>query len=95
MGKTYRKYPITKYIYKGHIFDEYDDLKDLPYEIKRGVNFKEVFGEKSRDSKPWFKPDKTFKKISKKKRKAEQRSAFIKNPENIPEHKKTDGWDYI
>jgi len=46
-----------------------------------------------RDKKSWWKPDKSFKKMQKKKRRAEVRAAMAKNKE-IPRFRKTDEWDY-
>jgi hypothetical protein len=48
----------------------------------------------TRDKKPWFKPDSTFKKIRKKVRKAREKRAFREEKE-IPKFRKEDRWLYL
>jgi len=49
-----------------------------------------------RDRKPWNKPDKSYKVIKKKNRKAKERAAMQKKKyDNIPFFRKEDKWDWL
>ena len=46
------------------------------------------------DTKPWYKPNSTFKKLAKKSRRAKERDALRHDPDNIPEFPMEDCWNW-
>ena len=94
MSRTYRQYPVIRHHWKGDFYNDFQELWDHPdYNWKTGAERIEKFDVKSKDSKVWFKPNKTFKKMMSKKRKAEIKDAMRKGKE-IPRHKKEDQWNW-
>lgn len=93
MSRTYRKYETHKIHVNGKFYDsnEYSEL-DAPWEIKMGWQ-NAIFFEKQRDSKPWYKPNKAFKKVRRRKERAEAKDAMRKD-KPIPKVKKNDIWDW-
>lgn len=47
-----------------------------------------------KDNKPWYKPNKEFKQIKKRSRKAKEKQALRVGAEIIPEFPKTDVWEW-
>ena len=95
MSRTYRKYPVIKYHWKKKFYDSYKDLckEAKNYEWGMGSTLFEDFDVKSKDSKPWFKPNKDFKTVMKKIRRAKERSALI-NGKDIPKFNKENVWNW-
>lgn len=97
MSRTYRKFPIAVVHWKRafYINKRYQDYeKDLEgYEFPMGANWFEDYSFKSNDKKPWFKPNSVYKKLERRKDKAEIKDALRKGKE-IPIHKKRDIYDY-
>lgn len=95
MSRTYRR-----------DFIELDDNnRPFPYKMDRRSigrpyhhDFKvDYYSKRNRkyDKKHWYKPDKDYKKVTKKIRKAKERAAMHKKRyDNIPIFKKSDVWDW-
>jgi hypothetical protein len=100
MSRTYRKYPVPMIHWKRDLirlrtlsdyykFWDENEITNFRMDYERFDNYNFL----SRDSKPCFKPDKKFKKIMRKKRKAKNKHEF-RNGKEITNHRKEDVWDW-
>jgi len=66
---------------------------------KKNPIWKEIINNRSSDKKPFYKPDKNFKKIAKSKRKAKEKAAIKKlideKSEIVPKFPKQDIYDWF
>lgn len=106
MSRTYRKYPKYKYIFRGEIFDDFDEAYDYAREISksdRKSNFHKTWSrdltwawsiaKKGRDKKPWYKPNREFKQMQRQGERSRVKQA-VRMGKEPPIFKKTDVWDW-
>jgi len=91
MSRTYRTYETWKLHAHGKFYTDAEDAK-LSYEETRGWQYAR-FWDKQRDSKPYFKPKKSFKKIRRRIERAKVKQA-MRERKDIPIFKKGDVWDW-
>ena len=92
MSRTYRRNADWLYSAYGRLWtlDESWDDHGLN---SRGWVLKHVINRRSRDKKPWDKPDKSFKQMKRRQERAQVRDAMSKGRE-LPRFRKSDQWDW-
>ena len=95
MSRTYRRHLVSEYKIRGIIYDN----KSID-EISRQYNGIWYFSghhniiRKSRDKKPWHKPNKEFKQMNRRLERAEVNNAIRSGKEALPMFKKSDVWNW-
>ena len=92
MSRTYRRSEEWLHHANGQFYTTEEWLK-VPH--SDGWELAWNLNKRGRDRKPWDKPPKWFKRMNRRKEKAQVRQA-MKNEDydNIPHFKKYDGWDW-
>ena len=95
MSRTYRWHLVSEYKIRGIIYDN----KSID-EISRQYNGIWYLGghrnviRKSRDKKPWYKPNKEFKQMNRRLERAEVKNALRSGIEALPMFGKSDVWNW-
>lgn len=101
MSRTYRKHLVSEYRIRGIIYDDksIDDILEAYYKLYGfyggwhcGSNHYIV--KKSRDKKPWYKPNKEFKQMNRRLERAQVKNAIRSRKEALPIFKKSDQWNW-
>jgi predicted HTH transcriptional regulator len=94
MSRTYRKFPTGYKHWKNDYIPHTVNHTDMEeYEYGMGISYTSKYNEKNKDTKPWFKPNKTYKQLHRRKEKAEVKHA-LRNGKDAPVHKKQDQYDW-
>ena len=91
MSRTYRKYPVFKFYAEGRYWTD-EEWLSLPSDYTKGWGYAWVW-EKQRDKKPYCKPNKKWKRLNRRKEKAQVKDA-MRNNRQIPTFRKHDEWDW-
>ena len=93
MSRTYRKYPVFRYNAEGRLW-RWEECSHprwgFPY---RGWQRIEIYNEKQRDKKPWYKPIKSFKVMQRQQERTRMEQA-LREGKDLPRIRKSDRWNW-